>query len=90
MSGGRALGLGQGWLLPGLPDVAGGRPLASQTPESEFPIAASTRRVGDVGGSGGGEGVLGGGVGGELRSVAAVGWDRQRTICQTDSRGPRG
>lgn len=43
-SGGRALGVRQGWLLPGRPDVGGGRPLASQTPESQLPVAASTRR----------------------------------------------
>lgn len=83
-SGGRALGVRQGWLLPGRPDVVGGRPLASQTPESQFPVAANTRREKGTWVEAGEGREPGGrsGWGAEIPVVAAVGWDRQKTICQ--------
>lgn len=69
------------WCRPGLAparppartDVGGGRPLSRQTPESQFPGAASTTGKGG-GGWGQGEGRGAWGVGGELRSQLWLFW----------------
>lgn len=58
---------------PARTDVGGGRPLSRQTPESQFPGAASTTGKGG-GGWGQGEGRGAWGVGGELRSQLWLFW----------------
>ena len=67
-------------------DVGGGRPLSRQTPESQFPGAASTTGKGGGGWGRGGEGSLGSGRRAEIPVVAVFGRDGEKTICREQVR----